>query len=42
MKITNGIKNTVRAGVTGVKKAKSVLSTKKSLIIAGVVAGIIG
>lgn len=42
MKITNGIKNTVRAGVTGVKKAKSALSTKKSLIIAGVVAGIIG
>lgn len=42
MEITTGIKNIVRAGVTGAKKAKSVLSTKKSLIIAGVVAGIIG
>ena len=42
MKITTGIKNTVRAGITGAKKAKSVLSTKKSFMIAGVVAGIIG
>lgn len=42
MKITTGIENIVRAGITGVKKAKSVLSTKKSFIIAGVVAGIIG
>ena len=42
MKITTGIKNTVRAGVTGAKKAKSVLSTKTSFMIAGVVAGIIG
>ena len=41
MKITTGIKNTVRAGVTGAKKAKSVLSTKTSFMIAGVVAGII-
>lgn len=42
MKITTGIKNTVRAGVTGAKKAKSVLSTKTSFMIAGFVAGIIG
>lgn len=42
MKITTGIKNTVRAGVNGAKKAKSVLSTKTSFMIAGVVAGIIG
>lgn len=42
MKISTGIKNTIRAGVTGAKKAKSVLSTKTSFMIAGVVAGIVG
>lgn len=42
MKITTGIQNTIRAGVTGVKKVKSVFSTKTSFMIAGLVAGIIG
>lgn len=42
MKISTGIQNTIRAGVTGAKKVKSVLSTKTSFMITGIVAGIIG